>query len=447
MKRDFKTTMQSLAVMALLLIPLVFNAQARVEGITGTTFDLKVKLGRIITPDGGSLLLWGYANGTGPAQYPGPTLIVNQGDTITITLTNELTVAGAGPAPNVSMVFPGHQDTTLETNPGVLGVLTNEASPGNSVTYTFTATHPGTYMYYSGTDPALQVEMGLMGAIIVRPTIGNDHAYNHPDTRFDQEYLYLLSEMDPRIHEVVEFDGPEGVAATDYLSNPYPTLWFINGRNAPDTVDSPNLPTLPHQPYNATTLMHPGDKLLMRFIGGGKDLHPFHPHGNHARIIGRDGRMLESVPGAGPDLSGEVFTIQSVPGETIDALFEWTGKGLNWDIYGTPDAGPQFVHDCIDGNGDDFDDTSYEYCPDHNKPFPIVLPDNLDVAFGGFYSGSPFFGNLGSLPPGEGGLNPTGGYVFIWHSHTEKELTNSDIFPGGMITFIVIVPQEVPIPQ
>jgi hypothetical protein len=62
------------------------------------------------------------------------------------------------------------------------------------------------------------------------------------------------------------------------------------------------------------------------------------------------------------------------------------------------------------------------------------------------YGGSPFLGTLGSLPPGEGGLNPNAGFVFMWHSHTEKEMTNWDIFPGGMMTMLIIEPPGVPIP-
>ena len=49
------------------------------------------------------------------------------------------------------------------------GLLTQEAAPGSTVTYTFTATTPGTHAYYSGTQGDLQVEMGLYGAIIVLP--------------------------------------------------------------------------------------------------------------------------------------------------------------------------------------------------------------------------------------------------------------------------------------
>jgi hypothetical protein len=65
--------------------------------------------------------------------------------------------------------------------------------------------------------------------------------------------------------------------------------------------------------------------------------------------------------------------------------------------------------------------------------------------FGQFYSGSPFLGASGALPPGEGGFNPNAGFFFMWHSHNEKELTNNDLFPGGMMTMFVVEPPGTPI--
>ncbi|HHO48138.1 MAG TPA: multicopper oxidase family protein [Desulfobacteraceae bacterium] len=465
------TSLRLTVTAALFLLLSAAGAAAAIDGISGPTFQLSASTGYVSTPDGGSYLIWGYAAEGGLAQYPGPTLIVNQGDTVRITLTNNLSVAGGGSAPNVSMFFPGQRVVVDQADRGVAGALTSEAVPGGTVTYEFVAAHPGTYTYYSGTDTALQMEMGLFGALIVRPAAGAGYAYNHPDTAFDREYLFLLSEMDPRIHQVVETQGPGGLAATNHLADYFGVLWFINGRAAPDNMMESNHPLLPHQPYNSFPRMHPGEKLLMRVIGASRDSHPFHHHGNHARIIARDGRLLESAPGAGPDLSYEVFTIQSVPGSTHDAVFTWSGKGLNWDVYGTPDAGPQYQHDCVDNDGDDFDDTTHEYCPDHyaecedndldgladdgsgerckngwTKTIPVVLPNQGDLVFGAWYSGSPYLGSLEPLPPGEGGLNPNGGFSFMWHSHTEKELTNFDIFPGGMMTMLIIEPHGVDIP-
>ena len=417
------------------------------EGISNPTFNMTAKVDQISTADGGSVLLWGYADdggsNSGRAQYPAPTLIVNQGDTVTINLSNDLTVI-AGAVPNVSMVFPG-QDvsaTCVEgATPGLdcsSGDLALEAIPnGDSVSYEFTATNAGTYMYHSGTNPGLQVEMGLTGALIVRPATAGQ-AYGHVDTAFDYEELFVLSEMDPRIHHEVAFHGPDSPDLQALLDNYVANYWFINGRTAPDNFSPSYVNWLPTQPYNSVPRMHPGDKLLMRVVGAGRDKHPFHHHGEHASIIAVDGRMLESAPGMGPDLRTSVFTTPSIPGKTSDGIFEWTGAGLNWDIYGGTDVWPEMAHNCTDGDADDFDDVTHEYCPDHGKPFPVVLPEKLDLAFGGWWSGSPYLGSLGALPPGEGGLNPNGGFSFMWHSHTEKELANYDIFPGGMLTMMII---------
>jgi hypothetical protein len=235
--------------------------------------------------------------------------------------------------------------------------------------------------------------------------------------------------MDPRVHQAVA-SGIYTVDTADF----FPVYWFINGRCAPDTMLADGVPWLPNQPYGAMAVTRPGEKVLLRVIGGGRDLHPFHHHGNNSLIIARDGRLLESAPGVGPDLAVSDFTISMVPGGTVDSLFVWTGEKLGWDIYGDR------VHDCVDGNGDTYDDTTWEYCPDHGKPFPVILPEQQEVTFGAQFSGSPYMGTLEALPPGEGGMNPNGGYFFMWHSHNEKEMTNNDIFPGGMMTHVVIEP-------
>jgi hypothetical protein len=116
------------------------------------------------------------------------------------------------------------------------------------------------------------------------------------------------------------------------------------------------------------------------------------------------------------------------------------------------------AHDCTDlinndtgaAGADGYADPTaahpWEYCADHGKKFPVVLPEKQDLTFGAWYSGTPFMGTVGTLPPGEGGLNPNGGFSYMWHSHTEKELTNNDIFPGGMLTMLIIEPWGTDIP-
>src|SRR6267378_5730936 len=232
------------ALLAAVAALLGASAYAAVPGITGVSptpsFSLTASEDFITQPDGQMVYSWGYGctsppNGFRPTtitgqtcplkQIPGPTLIVTEGDKVTVTLTNSLP-PGAG---NTSILFPGFQVTAsvvdaTPTGPQA-GLLTTEAAPGGTITYSFYATTPGTHAYYSGTQSDLQIEMGLYGALIVLPrspvTVGaNGCTKNNGDITsyslstsaydnltascYDREYLFQLAEMDPRIHRQAE---------------------------------------------------------------------------------------------------------------------------------------------------------------------------------------------------------------------------------------------------
>jgi manganese oxidase len=408
-----------------------------VDGITGPNFGLVAVEGHVSTAEGGSVYAWslGDARGGTGFQYPAPTLIVNQNDAVNITLANHL------PFP-VSLVFPGQGKVTASG--GTAGLLTRDAPamvggvPG-TVTYSFTASQPGTYLYNSGTRPELQVEMGIVGAIIVRPTgfsklsTSTWKAYGTADSAFDQEFLFLLSDMDPVIHADVEEQRLAYTGNGNPIFNPVidttthnANYWFINGRTAPDDMMMAFSKALPAQPYDCSPTLHPGQEMLVRMVGAGHDAHPFHQHANFARNIARNGRLLQSSPAAtNADLAYLTFTIPTYPGETTDGLFTWTGTGLGWDMYG------HSTNDAL---------RAYEDPADHGKPFPVMLPNEADMDFGPWYGGSPFFGVAASLPPNLGGFDPTGAFIYMWHSHNEREIVNNNVFPGGMLTMLFVIP-------
>ena len=430
-----------------------------IRGITGgdlaaptATFNLYAAPFNISLPEGTSLYMWGFgdmsagANATHPAegggyylpQYPGPTMIVREGQQVTINLYNY------GVPDPVSLVIPGHDITA---SGGSTGLVTNStpANVGGPVTYTFTAGKPGTYVYHSmdGDNPGLHTEMGLLGAFIVRPADGSDSAFGAgTESDYDQEFLYLLSEADPNIHQQMELGH-----RTHFTHNErFATIYFVNGRVYPDLVQSDYNPLFPYQPYQSLAMSHPLDNVLVRNANAGSDSHPFHYHGENHRFVGRDGNMLSS-DGLVADLGRSDNTINSAPKQTVDAIWRWTGRDLGWDIYGT---GTGYAHTCngntvADGTIADFDPVTREYCPDHGKPIPVTLPGVAELTLGGFWSGSPYMGDVGDLPPGEGGLNPAGGYFFVWHSHAEKELTTFNIFPGGSLSAMVVLPTYVDI--
>jgi FtsP/CotA-like multicopper oxidase with cupredoxin domain len=458
----------------LAILTVVGPALAAVPGLAGPSFDLVATDGYTSQPDGASIYTWGYGcnPGTAPAltpfagncstmQLPGPTLIVKEGDQVQVTLTNNLPPA----AGNTSIVFPGF---TVKATGGAPGLLAQEAaSGGGTVTYTFTASTPGTHAYYSGSQADLQIEMGLFGALIVLPASPPANckkgpfslaaaAYDNAATCYDREYLFQLSEMDSRIHAQALAQvqacpvGPCPQIAV--ISEPYhPNYFLLNGRSMPDNMDTSYSASYAHQPYNANPHMHPGELLLMRIIGQGRWQHPFHFHGNHARVLARDGNLIVSATD-GTSLAGPLlFTTPTVSGQTQDQIFTWTGKGLNWDVYNHKAGGGVACVPDASGYHSVVGSPNYgEWCADHLKPMPVVPPDPTIVALGQWYAGTPYLGmqNTGAFtgtnePPGTLNQNPPqeSGYAYMWHSHNEREITTNDVFPGGILSMLLIDPQ------
>jgi FtsP/CotA-like multicopper oxidase with cupredoxin domain len=504
------------------------SAHAAAPGIKGTAFNLNAGPTYSSQPDGVAVYSWGYGctGGTpspaafAPAtvngafcptvQLPGPTLIVTENVTFTVTLTNSLVPAGGPIAINTSILFPGA--STVTTSGGAAGLLTAEAVPGGTVTYNVTYSAPGTHEYYSGTQPDLQIEMGLFGAVVVLPatTPGNcttsypagridyrlaPSAYDHPKSCYDREYLTQWSEMDPKIHRQVE-DQLKSIAncpttagvqfscptSLNVVTEPYhPNYFLINGRSMPDNMDPNYAPNYPNQPYNGNPHMHPGELVLVRYMGQGHWQHPFHEHGNHVRILGRDGNLLVSQTDA-TQLAGRMeFNTDTTPGQADEGIFYWSGKGLGWDIYAhtgtnsgnptcTPDANGYYTtasgaiavsYDAA-GNYAGGSQNYYEWCADHNHPLeanpvgevggggPMTLPDPLIVTNGLWYNGTPYLGpdavlrsrGPSPLPPGSALQNPPAesGIAFMWHSHNEREITTNDVFPGGMLQMMLVDP-------
>src|ERR1700758_2771669 len=114
-----------LFVLLMLALLLTATTHAAAPGITGPTFNLTAQASSISQPDGAAVYSWGYGcdpahppTGFAPAhitngfcnsmQVPGPTLIVTEGQTVVVNLTNNLPTA----AGNTSILFPGFNVTT-----------------------------------------------------------------------------------------------------------------------------------------------------------------------------------------------------------------------------------------------------------------------------------------------------------------------------------------------
>jgi FtsP/CotA-like multicopper oxidase with cupredoxin domain len=249
--------------------------------------------------DGRQVLMWGFAKDSGPSvedgtiTVPGPAIELGPDtQSLVVHLKNTLPEA-------VSVVIPGQFaiQGNPERNPdGRVRSFTHEAPPGGTATYTWPDVQPGTYLYHSGSHPALQVQMGLYGAVTRLSGFGE--AY--PGVRFEREITLLMSEIDPDLHDAVADDeyGPgKNVTSTLKYS---PQYFLINSVSYTNGL----LPVF---------IGRPGDRILLRLINAGIDYRIPTLNGGYFSLISEDGSLLP--------YPRETYTAMLPPLKTMDALF------------------------------------------------------------------------------------------------------------------------------
>jgi FtsP/CotA-like multicopper oxidase with cupredoxin domain len=310
---NMKTTNKKTVCMTFLLMACLF---AMAGSASAATYNLRAGTVNITMPDGAVIPAWGFADdtgitaGTGTILVPGPKLEVIAPDTtLTINLTNNLAVP-------VSINIPG-QRYPVGAAPTISGgrvmSFTNQVAAGGSGTITFNNLRPGTFLYESGTTPAMEIPMGLYGALVVRPTTtaspayGNNPPYNVNST-FSNEAVILLSEIDPAFNTYVNANNTTVDAANkiNYSISYAPKYFLINGKAYPQTTDI----SAPH-----------GQRTLLRLINAGTRNTVPTIQGTRLAVIAEDGNLL--------NYARHEFSPSLNAGKTLDVITAPTSTGYH----------------------------------------------------------------------------------------------------------------------
>ncbi|NOT84737.1 MAG: multicopper oxidase domain-containing protein [Methylococcaceae bacterium] len=271
------------------------------------TCTLFAKTGTATLPSAGATTVlvptWGYTGTVGGTvvQPGGPVLVVNQGDVVTVTLTNNLTET-------TGLLFQGQN-----LPPDTTGVVA-----GGTKSYTFTASAPGTYLYEAGLleNKQHQPALGLYGALVVRPAASATQAYTDVSTAFNDEALVLVSEIDTALNNSAN-------PALFDMRKFAPKYFLINGKAHP----SPDVVTLP----DPTTYTSAGFNLLLRYVNAGVKHHSMATLGLRQQFIANDGNLI-----ANPR-NGVSETI--APGQTVDAITMIPATAVSGSKFAVYDAG------------------------------------------------------------------------------------------------------------
>ncbi|GAC1618238.1 MAG: hypothetical protein NVS4B9_08520 [Ktedonobacteraceae bacterium] len=305
-------------------------------------FTLYVRDNLVRMPDGKQIYVFGYTDDPhGHAKVPAPTLIVNEGDTVNVTLINDKDPtksqysSGDGhtihlhgldlsstydgdPMTAPSRTAKGDILTTPAAEDSGIQPILGAVQEGQRFTYHFLANHAGTYWYHCHVDVQEHVQMGMYGAFVVQLAGAPNQAYIDTPT-FNKQYTFVLSEMDSGGHQI-DYNNIYKNGPTMNWTHYQPDYFLLNGKAYPDTTMDP------------TTSIHatPGQIVLIRFVNAGSRVRVIHPDGSRFLVIGTDGRKL--------DQPYEEETLQIGPAERYDIILRLS------------QAGRFMLHDRVDKN-------------------------------------------------------------------------------------------------
>lgn len=402
-----------------------------------------------------------FKNLIGTATIPSPLIWGETGDRVYITLIN-LGMKTSGIMDDHTIHMHGaHAATQLdgipETSFGVPTYMDYDIAPPVA-TYIFDMEHPGTYMYHCHVEAHQDVQMGMYGAMVVYPSMrslalagirrlwdgtwflngklqehicetatNRNFAYNDVRSFFDKEYVMLLSDIDTRWHDSVEIGGDFN--PVDFK----PDFWLVNGRSFPDTL-------LPHHltlnqcndrdvsqiNYESYVHVKTGEMFMLRLINMGYQVVPWHIHGWHFSVIGKDAspspllKISEKLELDGHEGLERGVTCTIGSGETFDLLIE------------AEDKRPQYRSYIVNGK-----DCIHSLCQQIHEikniaPHVIATIPIQPVNINNIKTVN--YVDICDEPPSiKDNFFPQ---FYPMHNHNYYKVTNNGMYPGGQLTYI-----------
>jgi hypothetical protein len=247
-------------------------------------------VGKMKLHDGNKINIWGFlysdsiADPNAPNQLPSPVLEFTEGDSIYMIVDN---------GSNLPHTIHLHGMDVGQANDGV--PCTSFKIEGYKTgTYRLRAKHTGTFLYHCHFETHIHLQMGMYGAVIVRPKSDPKTVYDAA-TRFTKEYIWLASEIDADWHKQELTNGNQ--------PSYHPNYFLLNGKEKHQLKSDPK----------TAVEAYIGDTVLLRLANMGYGINKYYfPSELNAHIIGSDGRKFEEV-----EFSD---TIMVYPGERYDVF-------------------------------------------------------------------------------------------------------------------------------
>lgn len=194
-------------IKALFLLALGALALVAVGPVEAATINKTLCVRAVnLTLSGTSVPFWGFTDscgGMGSGRVPGPIIEVGVGDTLNLTL--DMMMAPQEPAPYNGHTIHLHGADVPTSEDGV--PETGSSVSGDTYTWSPSTEMPGSYPYHCHVHTVKHLEMGMYGAIVIRPkdAAGNflNQITSSSATAYNYRQYYVLSTVDPAYHTAI----------------------------------------------------------------------------------------------------------------------------------------------------------------------------------------------------------------------------------------------------
>jgi len=153
---------------------------------------------------------------------------------------------------------------------------------GDVYEYKFVPEYEGTYLYHCHIDSSTHIMLGMYGPFVVEGKKPNT-IYGY---KYDREYTLFCSEIDTAHNEAIRTRGDYDM--TKWKSDYY----LLNGRIFTADLKNP-LSTIADG--RSVIKAKEGETVLLRLVEASfSHVTAFHPHAYHLKVVGIDGRKLDS---------------------------------------------------------------------------------------------------------------------------------------------------------
>lgn len=286
---------------------LTWSARSEAATISQTLY---ITDGTKTMPDGVSVYVKGYGTTANTPLIPAPSIICQEGDTLSITVYNMLSVthnlvigglvSGSAPIASTGDIAPGGNKT---------------------LTYTIPSGAAGSYLFYDN-KTSYNRFLGLHGGLAIMPAGISNQLYSGSPT-FVKQQFWILNDIDPALNTAVR-------NGTTIPSSFTPRYFTINGLSSrPPGAAGHGDPTIDAL-YDPRSRLsgHIGDRTLVRMLNTGMCSHAVHTHANHMEWLTDRGTIRPAV------WKKDTLYLRNNLGK-IDAIFPFEAP---------PDAYPPVTH-------------------------------------------------------------------------------------------------------